>query len=183
MHTAHFSSPRSATHQLQRSCVIQPRVSRASARRPWVTKPASGKQTHSIATEQDHQQRLPKAPPRQGIAAASKTHDPYPYPIALHVSHQTGLHSPPSQPVRQSVPELVSLPHRDKAKDQGNAHDERPKESRKRCDLSQTEEKAHKTTEHKTTSEAKPLLKGVWTGAVFHQMDVHLCLNTGSTCI
>jgi len=45
------------------------------------------------------------------------------------------------------VPELVSFPHREKAKEKSNACNEHPKESRKGSDLSQREKKSDKTTE------------------------------------
>ena len=54
----HLSSLRSAIHQPQRGCGLQPRVSRASARQPWDRTPTTGKQTQHSITYHAHQQRL-----------------------------------------------------------------------------------------------------------------------------
>ncbi len=61
--TPTFATPLRVTPALK-GLWTQPRVSRASARRPWVAANDPGKQIQCTATSNVHQQRLQQAPPQ-----------------------------------------------------------------------------------------------------------------------
>ena len=77
-----------------------------------------------------------------------------------------GLPSP--EPIGDTAPELVAVPHGKKAEEDGNSCDCRPKTAGKRCDLLCDEKEGDDGSEYKAAAETKTLLELVWFGDVIH---------------
>ena len=103
-HRSHLSPLHSATRQLQRSCVIEPRVSRALARRPWVRIKRPG----SKPSAPSH-----PAPTSSVFNTPRRTQTVPPSPAPTINAHPFSLSSPPDQPHRRKrrQPEQHILKH------------------------------------------------------------------------